>query len=635
MLNKITDIGYCLISSFLIITLIPVDGASQNLSFLSDTTHYLWPTDASPYISSTFGETRSSHFHAGLDIRTWGREGYKVLATRDGIVHKLTISPHGYGKAIFLKHDDNSYSIYAHLNRFEDSLMAIADSIRMQDFSFLMENDFDNTEIKVEQGDVIGYTGSTGVGPPHLHFELRTPENEPFNPLLTNIGVEDNLPPIFSAIAVERLNPESYHVENLETKRPDQTGNSYNFGTITTNGPIGLSVNVYDRANRTPNIYAVYGLTLVHEQDTLFHSVVDTFNYRDASQMFIDRVYPLLRDKRQGFQRLFVMNGNHLPFYQTNGTRGVVDLPEGEHELTIIAKDYYGNRSIAVLRLNVTERASPPAANITAIPAYPRKNTHSTSDSQKAELRLYSRSFDAPLLTEMASGGPNSDYTTLSSPISYTKESTVQRAGKKLVPDKRQFLHLPDQTIWIEFPEDALFDTLHVEMTVSQRDKLPVIRFSPENIPLKKKAVLNIVLSNSDEDNLPVGVFSYNQHRNSHTFRGAGMPGSIVRAKISDLREIHLLQDRIASYTGPPRVARNLGGMKVIYVPVVDERSGIDYHRSRIEVNGEKGIVEYDPDHNRLIFYKPGLELRKQNKVEVWAYDGFGNLTHRVYDSVR
>jgi ribosome-binding protein aMBF1 (putative translation factor) len=25
-----------------------------------------------------------------------------------------------------------------------------------------------------KQGEVIGYSGSTGIGPPHLHFELRT-----------------------------------------------------------------------------------------------------------------------------------------------------------------------------------------------------------------------------------------------------------------------------------------------------------------------------------------------------------------------------------------------------------------------------------------------------------------------------
>lgn len=634
MLNKITDVGYCLIGGLLIISLIPLQSVSQDLSFLSDTTHYLWPTDASPYISSTFGETRSAHFHAGLDIRTWGREGYKVFATRDGTVHRLAIGPHGYGKAIFLRHDDNSFSIYAHLNRFEDSLMAIADSIRIQDFSFVIEKDIDYMERKVKQGDVIGYTGSSGVGPPHLHFELRTPDNEPFNPLLTNLGVEDNLPPVFSTLAVEHLDAESYHVVNLETQRAGQTGNAYNFGTINTNGPVGLSVNVHDRANRTPNIYAVYGLTLVHEQDTLFHSTVDAFHYRDASQMFIDRVYPLLKEKRQGFQRLFVVNGNHLPFYQTNGTRGVVDLPEGQHELKIIAKDYYGNRSIASLQLNVSDRPSPPSAIITAIPAYPKNSSFSNQSNLEAT-RLYSRSFEAPLLTERASGGPNSDHTSVSSTIFYTRESSVKRAGKKLVPGKHQYLHLPDQSIWIEFPKDALFDTLYVEMMVSQWDELPVIRFSPENIPLRKNVWLNAILSNADDDNLPVGVFSYNQQRNNHTFRGAGMSGSVVRARISNLQEIHLLHDRTAPYVGPPRVGKSLGGVNVIYVPVVDEKSGIDFKRSRIEVNGEKGIVEYDPDHNRLIFYKPGFELRAQNNVEVWVYDGFGNLTHRIYDSIR
>jgi hypothetical protein len=203
------------------------------------------------------------------------------------------------------------------------------------------------------------------------------------------------------------------------------------------------------------------------------------------------------------------------------------------------------------------------------------------------------------------------------------------------VPGKRQFLHLPDQTVWIEFPNDALFDTLHLEMAISYNDNLPVIRFYPQRIPLKRNARINIVIPGHEEDLQSAGIYSYNNRRSRYQFHGAAKPGSILQASVSELQDFMVLHDRTSPYVGPPRIQKNLAGMHVVNLPVVDEMSGIDFHRSRIEVNGEKGITEYDPDKNILTFYKPGFQPRATNKVEVWVYDGIGNLSHRVFEAVR
>jgi hypothetical protein len=616
------------------IGLMPPEAGSQDLSFLSDTTRYIWPTDASPYISSTFGETRSAHFHAGLDIRTWGTEGYRVFATRDGIVYRMSIGPSGYGKVIYLKHNDSSFSVYAHLNRFESSLMAVVDSLRLKDYTFLLDENIEHKEIRVRQGDLIGYTGSTGVGPPHLHFELRTPENEPFNPLLTNLSIDDDLPPEFSSIALEHLDPETFHVNHIETRRARRHGREFSFGTLDASGPVGLSVNVHDRANRTPNYYAVYGLTLIHEQDTLFQSKVDLFNYKDASQMFIDRVFPILNERRQGFQRLYVVNGNKLPFYETGNTRGVIDLPEGIYDLNIIAEDYFGNKTTGSLELRITDRGSEPSDYIAGIPAYSRNGGYHERIPEATNARNFTRSFHAPLLTDRSgTTGPSDELSLDQTPIFFTRESTVRRVGKKLVPGKRQFLHLPDQTIWVEFPEDALFDTLFVEMTVKYQDNLPVIQFYPDHLPLKNKARINIVLPVTEERQ-SIGLYSYNDPRNRLRFQASAESGSILQANINQLQQFQLREDHHPAYVGRPRILQNQGGMHVVHLPVTDGMSGIDYLRSRIEVNGERGIIEYDPDKEILIFYKPGFQPRPENRIEAWVYDGVGNQSHHIYDAV-
>ena len=44
------------------------------------------PLDVPLVISGTFGELRSNHFHAGLDIKTQGVEGLEVRASAEGYV---------------------------------------------------------------------------------------------------------------------------------------------------------------------------------------------------------------------------------------------------------------------------------------------------------------------------------------------------------------------------------------------------------------------------------------------------------------------------------------------------------------------------------------------------------------------
>ncbi|MDZ7805524.1 MAG: M23 family metallopeptidase [Gracilimonas sp.] len=277
---------------------------------------YLWPTDSGVYLSSTFGETRSAHFHAGLDIKTWGREGYRVFAARDGILYRLLVTERGYGNAIYLKHADNTYTTYAHLQRFNSDFQRLADSVRMLDYSFEMDQNFENQGIIVRKGDVIGFTGSTGIGPPHLHFEIRDTLHNPINALRADFPIKDNIPPVFSSLIIEPLTKES-RVNGKPIShhtRSQKADSSYNFGKVRTDGSVGLAVNVYDQANDVYNAYAVHQLTLMHDSDTLFHEELDSFRFEQEEEMFLDRIAPFGSDKR-GHQRLYGKDGNDNPFY--------------------------------------------------------------------------------------------------------------------------------------------------------------------------------------------------------------------------------------------------------------------------------------------------------------------------------
>jgi hypothetical protein len=619
MLNRNSKI----VLSALIIAVIGIsEGKSQSLPFLSDSVTYLWPTDASRQLSSTFAETRSAHLHAGLDIRTWGQEGYKVFATRDGVIHRIGMSPYGYGNVIFMKHNDGIYSVYAHLNRFEPNLHAFADSIRFTDYSAQIDKVVEDAGLFYNKGDLIGYTGSTGVGPPHLHFELRTPDFKPFNPLLTNLRVHDTIPPVFRQLGIEHLSSETLRLGRHEIRNASRSGNAYDFGEVTVSGPVGLSVNVHDRANDTPNVYAVHTLTMVHQSDTLFHSQADYFEHQHRRHMFLDRSYPILAQTRQGFQRLYHVSGNQLPFYHTAKNRGVLYFEEGNYPVRIIASDAFGNRSEASVTLRFDGSSQPSGEEITYVPTYPQPN--STLSASLLNWNNTSLDLETPLLV-------SSDNTTI--PYRRTGSSLYignpQFVEKKLEPGKKSIINTPDQKLWIEFPEDALYDTLRLRMSVVETDNEVRINFEPDRLPVSTPIHFNYILPVHLRENSKLGLYSVDQYRNRTFYLNSSNSAGMIRAPLREISSLVLKEDNTRPWTGTPGIERNLAGNYLVIVPARDTGTGIDFIRSEIVVNGVKGLVEYDPEKSRLMYYNPDFRPSGSNSLEIEVYDGAGNRTAR------
>lgn len=69
------------------------------------------PLDIPIVLAGTFGELRSNHFHAGIDIKTQGKEGLKVYAVAEGYVSRIKVQQYGYGKAIYVTHPNGYTSV--------------------------------------------------------------------------------------------------------------------------------------------------------------------------------------------------------------------------------------------------------------------------------------------------------------------------------------------------------------------------------------------------------------------------------------------------------------------------------------------------------------------------------------------
>ena len=168
-----------------------------SLSFSLQAQRAIPPLEIPLLLSGNFGEFRGSHFHAGLDIKTKGRQGFKVKSILAGSIRRIKVSTSGYGKTLYVEHANGTTSVYAHLQKFAPKIEKIVKQLQYQKERFLIQSYHKNNELIVKQGEVIGYSGNTGgsLGP-HLHFELRDSKTQmPLNPLTLNFDIKDNQRP--------------------------------------------------------------------------------------------------------------------------------------------------------------------------------------------------------------------------------------------------------------------------------------------------------------------------------------------------------------------------------------------------------------------------------------------------------
>jgi murein DD-endopeptidase MepM/ murein hydrolase activator NlpD len=160
------------------------DGESLRLAFLR------YPVDF-PRITSNFNWRRYHPIlkrerpHLGTDFGT-GR-GAPVKTTADGVI-SFSGWDGGYGNLARVNHGNGYETRYAHLSRF-------APGIRRGS--------------RVKQGQVIGYSGDTGLATaPHLHYEMWQ-QGRPVDPRTVRLPSAPPVPPRymaeFRALSVERV----------------------------------------------------------------------------------------------------------------------------------------------------------------------------------------------------------------------------------------------------------------------------------------------------------------------------------------------------------------------------------------------------------------------------------------------
>ena len=125
-------------------------------------------------ISSPFGKRKHPIkkrwiIHWGVDYAA--PRGTKIYAAGDGVIQTAKYNG-GYGNYVKIRHNSEYSTAYGHMNK-------IAKGIR--------------PGVRVKQGQVIGYVGSTGLSTgPHLHYEI-VRNGKRVNPLKIKAAAGENL----------------------------------------------------------------------------------------------------------------------------------------------------------------------------------------------------------------------------------------------------------------------------------------------------------------------------------------------------------------------------------------------------------------------------------------------------------
>ncbi len=307
-------------------------------SIRTDLSDYLWPTDASNTITSTFGEFRRTHFHAGIDIRTHDRTGFPVFASRDGYVSRIWVSPNGYGKMLYVRHPDHYTTTYAHLDRFAPDIDARAVAEQRRKGAYPLDIECVPHELPVRKGDVIAFSGETGTGSPHLHFEI-----------CPNLTIKDDLPPFVRRLAFLPIGHESTVNGRVGAfvLSPRKTGeNQYVVSApVRVTGAAGLAIDNRDRSNGTWFRHGIYRNTLFLDGEKVFSVTFDRVPTKDARQIGLYYIWSLLRKGR--FQKLYSDSPNDLPMYEPEkDSAGIITAAlytEGTHDWRVMMEDIYGN----------------------------------------------------------------------------------------------------------------------------------------------------------------------------------------------------------------------------------------------------------------------------------------------------
>ena len=535
------------------------------------------PFDFPLYLSGNFGELRSNHFHGGLDFKTQGVVGKPLLAIADGYISKVTVTPGGYGNALYLTHDNGYTSVHGHLDRF---LPEIAEQVRKKQYAeqaFAVTLEFGPDEFRFRQGEVVAYAGNTGYSfGPHLHMEIRkTATNEPIDPLqFYKDKIVDNIAPRATRIMIYG---DEYRGK-VALSKPLKGATELD-GKIIVNcqlsivncmeawGRISAAISANDYMNGTHNSYGVRYVRLYVDDRLVSSSDVDRFSFDENRLINSWTDYAEQRTTGRWYMRASIAENNELRMLRADEQRGWVTIDEErDYHFRYELEDLYGNRStyrfvVRGKRMEIPSR----------LPSY-----YYLMDASR-DSRFYAQGFE----------------------------------------------------LWM--PQGTLFDDVELDYHVmpSENDHAPIYQLTTTRIPLRRAAEITLPTHKSESvDGSKLYVARVDGKR--RTYCGGTYRYGRITANITELGSYTVCADTIAPKITPIGSTswRKQGR---IVCRIADAETGIRDYRGTID--GRWVLFKYSSKNARLT-----CDLRAEgigpgrHRVEITVTDMRGNVRVVSYE---
>ncbi len=311
-------------------------------SATGNTGGYAWPLSLDPQLTSSFAEYRTGRFHAGIDLRTSG-VGRDVFAAGDGYVSRVRCSPYGYGKAVYLQLNDGNVAIYAHLSDYYPALTEYVNREQRRTKRYAVDLYLKPSQFPITKGQLIAKSGQTGIGAPHLHFEMRDAAHEPVNPRLLGYDWPDSVAPKIKEVLVAPQGLEG-RVEGdvlpvALSVVQDESGR-LRTRPVHAVGTIGFGADVVDPGSGGYNL-GVHQLRLLQNGAEVFRMQHDRLSYTNHRNGAVS-YHPHMHHEGR-FLLTWRWPGNRCHSYNRVAGDGWATIGPETRELVVEAVDFYGN----------------------------------------------------------------------------------------------------------------------------------------------------------------------------------------------------------------------------------------------------------------------------------------------------
>lgn len=604
----------------------------------ASTSGYFFPLDVGrrAMLTGTMGELRATHFHAGLDINT-PTVGQPVFAANDGYIYRVTITTGGYGTVLYIRHSDGKGTLYAHLNELKGPIAQFVLSERYRRKQSEIDLNFSPNQFPVHKGDLIARSGNTGgSGGPHLHFELRSEQEEALNPMTLGYSeIQDGTPPLPQRIAFRTMNSDSrvnqqfgrfeYH---LQKKGKDFFVNQ----PIEAKGLIGVEILAHDKQSNSTFRFGISHIEMFANGERVFNQKIERINFNESRNILALLDYRTMEARGVRFNKLYIDDGNRLNFYEGTTAKKGIRVEQSDIRLEVKLTDYHGNSSsvFATLKATPIEReaiaeagARPIVTDVTGSVLTLNVGHCQPADEASANetVRLYERGAVSELTPAYSGGGR---YVYLIDLRRSLPDSIVTCSGswvsnfKDRIPPGVNYKYYGE---WadLEFQPLSLYDTLHL---TTSYDSTVYETFTVGNrmIPLQQSIRIQLKPFRNYTATKSLGV--YRTDGGGRTYMGNNWKNGKVTFQSLSLGQFAIMYDSVAPTVRPISINREVARLRIR-----DELSGISYFEASI--NGQWLLMTYDYKSGIVYSEKLDNTLPLKGDFELKVVDNAGN--EKVY----